>query len=102
MRRIGKFRMTDHFLYRMWDRKAEQSIIEIILSQVEPLKRKTILVVSRQVMKKEFGFKSEELFIVVDKTKLVTYYFCDFTEFFKCKRNSEIKLIQEIKNHKVA
>jgi len=71
------FKKTDHFLYRQWDRKLEDSCLEKILNKVYiSSKKKTMLIVGSKVLK-EVGCRfraNENMIIIVRSNLLITFF----------------------------
>lgn len=84
---IAGFCKTEHFTYRQWDRKINDTILVEVLKNIEPNKRNTLLIVSRKLLKKINIKVNKELFIKIDNKTLITCFYCEIQEY--CAKNRE-------------
>jgi len=72
-----RFQKTDHFHYRQWDRKIDDSVLDEILKRDSlSVQDKTLLIVSNTLLKR-LGYKSmsnENLIIVIKRNALITIF----------------------------
>lgn len=72
-----RFQKTDHFHYRQWDRKIDDSVLDEILKRISrSVQDKTLLIVSNNLLK-GLGCKSmsnENLIIVIKRNVLITLF----------------------------
>ena len=99
---VANFKKTDHFLYRQWDRKIDDSLLEKILNKInENISSKTFVVVGNKLLKK-FGLKVSgrtNLIIVVKKNILITLFMVeDLYSYLKSNRTCEFIIINDY-NH---
>jgi hypothetical protein len=75
--KISRFQKTDHFLYRQWDRKIEDSVIDKALAKLNlNCKTKTHLIIGVKFLR-EMGVKASRktnLIIVVKQNVLITLF----------------------------
>lgn len=87
-RQLGRWRKTDHFLLRQWERRISDRMIKVILGRMQRKLRKqkkTTLIVAQDLMKKlrQRGYwvpkenKGHNLVISVEGRTLITVYYED-------------------------
>lgn len=96
MKRID-YQKTDHFLFRQWDRKLEDTCLVKILEKVDVYgKRKTILIISSKVLK-EVGCclrANENMIIIIKSNLLITFFVVkDLYEYLKSVPKIEKQII---------
>ena len=95
--RIGRFRKTDHFIYRQWDRGINDNILKPILKSIKNLNPSTLYIISRKALRKLNIKSNGALFIKADNEILVTCYYGNMEElFFSSKTNENYELINNI------
>lgn len=93
---IGDFNKTDHFIYRQWDRNITDTSLLKILNKIDANKKKTMIIVSRKILKK-IGLKvKKELFIKLDESTLITCFYSDIQSYIGTKREQNYLIINEI------
>ena len=97
-----KLKKTNHFLYRQWDRKIDDRLLEKILLKIDKKNSsKTFVVVGNKLLKK-FGLKVSgrtNLIIVVKKNILITLFMVeDLYSYLKSNRTCEFIIINDY-NH---
>lgn len=94
---IGEFRKTDHFIFRQWDRSINDKLLTIILKKIPSNKKKTLLIISKRVLKKINKKINKELFIKVDGNVLITCFYCDISDYSNKNAKQEYLIINNIK-----
>ena len=79
---IAGFYKSEHFYYRQWDIKITDQFLEKILKNIETNNDNTLLIVSRQILKKDNKKSDEQLFIKVDENLLITCFYGKLQEYF--------------------
>ncbi|WP_452228460.1 hypothetical protein [Lacinutrix sp. MEBiC02404] len=93
---IAGFNKTEHFNYRQWDRQISDNLLIQILRKIEFKNSNTLLVVSRNVVRKINKNANKELFIKIDNNTLITCFYCEFQEYSASKRKQNYLLISKI------
>ncbi|QCE43319.1 hypothetical protein [Psychroserpens sp. NJDZ02] len=94
--RVEGFFKSELFCYRQWDRQVSDNLLSEILKGIEPNSCNTLLIVSRNVLKKTNKNINEELFIKVDNKTLITCFYCQFQEYLVTKRVQKYLIIDNI------
>jgi len=73
--------LTEHFIRRQSERNVPCQLIENIANRIVRSKRKTMVIISRKILK-PYGIKmNKDLFLITDGPVLITCYYRDFQEF---------------------
>jgi len=91
---VAGYTKTDHFLLRQWERKIPDEVIKAILDRIGKIHHSTLIIISRNFLKKYWKCFTEELFLIVDRRTLITCYFGKITMYSKKKRNQNLIIIQ--------
>ncbi|MDD2386095.1 MAG: hypothetical protein PHP52_04870 [Bacteroidales bacterium] len=96
---VANFKKTDHFLYRQWDRKIDDSLLEKILNKInENISSKTFVVVGNKLLKK-FGLKvsnKANLIIVANTNLLITIFMVeDLYQYLKSQPKYDFIIISQ-------
>lgn len=91
--KISKFRKSDHFSWRQWDRGISDSILTPILSSISPRKDEILYIVSRKRLKQIDRTIDQELFIKINGKVLVTCFYCSLPEYLGKKRTQNYVII---------
>lgn len=95
--RIGRFRKTDHFMFRQWDRKIDESSLKLILKSIKNLKPSTLYIISRKALRKLNIKSNGALFIKADNEVLITCYYGRIEDvLFISKTRENYELITKI------
>ena len=79
--KLEKFRKTDHFIYRQWDRGITDKLLSSVLNSINTNRKNTLVIISRNILSKS-GIKiKKELFIKIDKNTLITCFYSDFQDY---------------------
>ncbi len=92
--RIAGFDKSDHFIYRQWDRGIDDKLLSKILNRIETGTEEFILVVSRNLIKKLIGKKTQELFIKIKGKILITCYYGDLDYQRTKYKNESYRILQ--------
>lgn len=91
-KKIEGFRITDHFLFREWDRKISTELLTYVLRKLKNKKtKKQIIIVSREITKKTEKCNLE-LFLIIHNKVLITCFFSEL-KFQMGKKVSEKYLL---------
>ena len=93
-KKYRSIRKTAHFIYRQWDRRVDDSVLEKIFQKIPKFNpRKTIFIVSRVTLK-ALGIKGKNnMVVVMDGMVAVTLYFIDsMYEFLLDNANKGVEL----------
>ena len=90
------FNKTDHFMYRQWDRNITDKSLSKILKRLDKSKKKTLIIVSRKILKKIGVNCKKELFIKLDKSTLITCFYSDMQTYLGTKREQNYLIINNI------
>lgn len=83
---------TEHFLFRQWDRKVSEKLIQFVLNQIEKKKCKRYIILSRTKVRK-IENQPSEFFMLIDGNRLVTCFFEDINCFRTKSKNVQYELI---------
>ena len=90
-----KFHKTDHFWQRAWERGVNQSNLDTLIKNLQPVKRKTIIVFGKEKLNAA-GIKlrnKSHLIVVIKGSELITLFEVpDLFYFLKSHLNSNILL----------
>ncbi len=89
---IGKFRKTEHFIYRQWDRKITDKVLLKVLKNIKTTNKNTMLIISRKLLN---GIH-KELFIKINNNILITCFYEEFQNYKTIKKQNYI-IINKIK-----
>ncbi len=92
-RRINSFYKTKHFLLRQWERNIHDEILYYTLSSKWYFNKKTILIISKKILKKYGLNTNQELFLVVKKKILITCYYSEIKKFVVAQKQIKIDTI---------
>ncbi|GAA4237498.1 hypothetical protein GCM10022291_24420 [Postechiella marina] len=96
MHKIAGFCKTEHFCFRQWDRQISDKILTHVLKHMDPNMPNTLCIVSRKVLRKINRNMNTELFIKIDRTTLITCFYCDFQEYCSGGREQKYVIINQI------
>jgi len=89
---VAGYIKTEHFMFRQWQRKIDDNLVETALNHLNSKKEQFLFVISRKIVK-ELSGTDRELFIMVKGRILVTCFYGDFKGYIKVTEiiNSTIK-----------
>lgn len=90
--------VTNHFKARQVERSVPQKLIDSVLNHISRTKRKTMVIISRKILR-DYGINMrKDLFLVIDGPVLITCYYRDFQEFILTShQTTEYLIINNIK-----
>lgn len=96
---ISNLKKTDHFLYRQWDRKIDDSLLEKILNKINKKNSsKTFFIIGNKLLKK-FGLKLSgrtNLIIVANTNLLITIFMVeDLYQYLKSQPKYDFIIISQ-------
>lgn len=91
--KLDKFHKTDHFIYRQWDRGISDKLLSTILNSISTNRKGTLVIVSRNILKKSGVKIKKELFIKIDENTLITCFYSDFQDYINSKRVQDFLII---------
>jgi hypothetical protein len=96
MKRMKKFRgyiKTNHFQIRQYERNVKEEILSEALRKISTPIGKTLIVISRKIVRKYCPKIRKELFIKVDNRILITCFYSEFQDYLQAKKKQNYLII---------
>ena len=91
------FRLSHHFMLKIWERMVDNQLLYNVLPEVKVCKdaKKIVIITPSFLIKKGFPPKSDTCLVIVIQNKLLdTAFWCDHPNYlFKKEKQSEFQII---------